>query len=640
MSQCNSSEDRSRSNTGRGVAVGTALAVATVCPLFGCGGLARDGRQPLLDDSEVRAEPLPQRFADCNALLAYTGEQAEGIVAAAPTGSPFPPLYAPGAGTGFEAPAYAEWPEASRQGGAGRVAHARGDGSAFEDYYFITDDTLQRLSMNPNNVEGSGIVLPPALIEARGQGRPAWVFAQGSNVLVVAELSSSPADALRPQVSTLFWQLETDGPSTPRSQSLNYVNARLIGARNTNDTVQVALLAEAPSAIDFTSLAAEARTDVSQLDQVRTHNREAIAGAAGSDWLPRRTFADAESGDVSGAGQAAVECSDIYAPATPSGLQLLTLVDLRLSEGLDSWQASGLYTGNVQISSSDQSWAFVTEPWWSVSEDAANRAAQGSPETLLHSFGLRDRKLVPLGSIAVRGAPEHDPVVAAGDDGQWFLATHSAYGPASPESDQGRIWSFESGNAALQLLGKSPRFERDGELHSDFVPGVAYVRTRDGAGQAKTLLLDLSHSEALELLPGPGGDVRVIPWSEGRHLRVDATQIQLLSGTRELAQYPQLAPPSLPAYADPVHGWLVDLDQAKSYRQNLRFSRFDGVEPPSVTGTARMHEGTILPPLIESDVILNMSYVGLLSRGSSAYAMEVLDAKTLQSIAGVGGSSR
>ncbi|MEO8184516.1 MAG: hypothetical protein ABI895_37380 [Deltaproteobacteria bacterium] len=65
-----------------------------MCPLLGCGGLASDGRHPW-EDGDVRAEALPERLADCDALRAYASTQARDLLSLAPTGDPLEPLFAP-----------------------------------------------------------------------------------------------------------------------------------------------------------------------------------------------------------------------------------------------------------------------------------------------------------------------------------------------------------------------------------------------------------------------------------------------------------------------------------------------------------------------------------------------------------------
>src|SRR5262245_2236753 len=123
---------RSASKARAGVAAFATLTGLTMSPLLGCGGLAADGRHLVADD-DVRAEALPERFADCDALRAYASTQARELLAVAPTGSPLEPLFEPGGAAGFEQPAYAEWPEAARQPGGGRTAYAR-RAEASEEY--------------------------------------------------------------------------------------------------------------------------------------------------------------------------------------------------------------------------------------------------------------------------------------------------------------------------------------------------------------------------------------------------------------------------------------------------------------------------------------------------------------------------
>jgi hypothetical protein len=621
------------------VAIGAALTGLTLCPLLGCGGRAVDGDRPS-DDDDVLFEALPQRLSDCAALRAYTSARAQEMLALAPTGNPLEPLFEPGGSAGFEQAAYAEWPEATRQPGGGRVAYARNPGSSTDSFYLVASDAVPAISISPELVAGMTFAMPAGLKQARGSAAPAWIFADGERVLVVGALDGSAFSAAG--AGTFFWQFDVDERQAALHQELRYVDARLIGARRFSGSVQVLLVANG-SRLGLEGLPADQREDATRLAEVRAGNRAAIDAAAAGDWLPLSVTADASSGaPLPESAAPAIECSDIYAPATPSGLQLLTLVDLDLAQGLPSWQASGLYTGNLQVFAADEQWALVTEPWWSVSEAAAGLAARGSPETILHTFDTRARQLEPRGSIALRAAPQHDP--AAANDGQhWLLATHSAYGPAlntggRAGTDQGRVWSFQPEPGALALLGRSPTFPLTPETQTEFAPGVAYVHT-PGSNDAASSLIDLADPSALELQDGPGADFRVLPWNDGQHVRVDLSQIVLLSGVQEITRFEQWSEPSLEGYALPEHGLLLDVPPDSPWHRTLRFHRLEKAPVPESMGTIRIRASSVLPPLIENGVLLNSYFTPRadLSQGGSM-SLETYDAKTLSPGGAVGGS--
>ncbi|MEO8184517.1 MAG: hypothetical protein ABI895_37385 [Deltaproteobacteria bacterium] len=148
------------------------------------------------------------------------------------------------------------------------------------------------------------------------------------------------------------------------------------------------------------------------------------------------------------------------------------------------------------------------------------------------------------------------------------------------------------------------------ETHTEFMPGVAYVHARAGSSVAGSVVVDLADPSQLEPEDGPRGDFRVLPWSDGQHLRVDRSQIHLLSGLRELEQYPQGPEPSLVVYTVPERGWLLDVQGTKSYKQTLRFQRLTKPDAPQTMGSIGVRANTILPPLIEDDVILNANTFG------------------------------
>ena len=174
---------------GRGwVAIAAALTGLTMCPLLGCGGRAVDGDKPAQDD-DVRLEALPQRLLDCDALRAYTSGRAEEMLALAPTGNPLQPLYEPGGSAGFEQSGYAEWPEATREPGGGRMAHARRAGSSADEFYLVTNDAVPSVSISPSQNGGSEFRMPAALHEGRDRDAPAWIFADGARVLIVGNLA-------------------------------------------------------------------------------------------------------------------------------------------------------------------------------------------------------------------------------------------------------------------------------------------------------------------------------------------------------------------------------------------------------------------------------------------------------------------
>ncbi|HEU4583362.1 MAG TPA: hypothetical protein VFS67_34125 [Polyangiaceae bacterium] len=593
----------------------------------------RPSGSPGADDG-VLLEALPQRLVNCDALRDYTGARAEEILARAATGNPVAPLFEPESAAGAEPVAYAEWPEVARQPGQGRVAYARHPGSNADEFYLVANDAVPTISMSPSSIVGGMLAMPDALKQARGGAAPAYIFADGARVLIVGELDGAMLSAAG--AATFFWALDLDANGSPQRQELQYVDARLIGARRSAGSVQVLLVASG-SRLGLQSLPADPGTDPARLAEVRAGNRARIADATASDWLPRRVTADTSTGAaLAGATVPAIECGDIYAPATPSGLQLLTLVELELAQGLSSWTASGLYTGNVQVSTGeDGQWGFVTEPWWSVSEDAARLAEQAAPETILHTFGTRARQLEPRGSIALRAAPQHDPALSQEGE-RWLLATHTGYGPALNGADQGQIWSFQPTPGTLALLARSPTFPLSPETQTEFAPGVAYVHT-PGSDAASTLI-DLS-DPALELQEGPGADFRVLPWSNGQHLRVDLSQIRLLSGLTELTRYERGAEPSLESYTIPENGLFLDVPPANSWNRTLRVQRLAAVDPPETMGAVPIREGSLLPPLIENGVLLNAQFQARNGRaGGGSMGLETFDATTLSKMGSVSGS--
>jgi hypothetical protein len=620
--------------SGKGwVAIGAALTGLTMCPLLGCGGRAVDGERPggsLGAEDDVLFEALPERLVDCDALHEYTHARAEELLALAPTGNPLQPLFEPNGSAGFEQAAYAEWPDAARVPGAGRVAHARRPGSSTDDFYLVTNDAVPGISVGPSLVAGTTMAMPAALKQARDGAAPAWIFADGARVLVVGELDGAAVSAAG--AGTFFWRFELDGSGVPLDQELQYVDARLIGARRSAGSVQVLMVAGG-SRLGFQGLPAGQRADGARLAGVRADNERRIAAASAGDWLPRRVTADTVTGSaLAGATAPAIECSDIYAPATPSGLELLTLVDVDLAQGLASWQASGLYTGSVQVFAEGDEWALVTEPWWSVSEEAAALAGLESPETLLHTFGTRARQLEPRGSIGLRAAPQHDPAVA--HDGQhWLLATHKGYGAALDGADQGQLWSFVEQPGSLALLGRSPTFPLSRETQTEFAPGVAYVHTPGSDGPS--LVIDLSNAGSLELKDGPGADFRIFPWSNGQHLLVDLRQLRLRSGLKELTSYEQWAEPSLEGYAIPEYGLLLDIPPES---RALRVHRLPASDPPEPMGSIRIREATLLPPLIANGVLLSAYFKPATDRaGGGSMKLEMFDATTMSTMGGVSG---
>lgn len=284
--------------------------------------------------------------------------------------------------------------------------------------YSLTQDTLRVVdvtgirpqalgSLDMSEISPTGMLLVDGRLLVLGQPGPdpvaARVAAPGGPM---AEVTPVIAPARSP--SSVVAEVDVTDPARMRVTTSVRVDGALVATRSTAGTVRV-VVASSPRPPRMVVPASGAR--VAEFAAL-VANRRAVAAAHAGAWLPRMTVRDEVAG--SAIHRVAVGCRAVGRPRTYSGLGMVTVLTLGLTDTLRVVDSDAVLTDAEVVYASPESMYIATPRWVDPSGDPAHSGGAGT--TLVHRLDTsRPHRTTHRSSGAVRGYPlnqfalsEHD----------------------------------------------------------------------------------------------------------------------------------------------------------------------------------------------------------------------------------------
>jgi uncharacterized secreted protein with C-terminal beta-propeller domain len=412
-------------------------------------------------------------FQSCPALLTYAKAHAEPFVTAYGIGKPAPMLtaVAPGAVTpNAIAAAGAATASAPQQGvdysgtndqeaGVDEPDTVKTDGNTLFAVYGDTLDAVDISGKSPKLLDTLQLT----------DGASHELLLSGTHLLVLSRggyffepLPAEPAQMIAPISSTSYLtEIDVSDPSSLsvlQTMTLDgeYVDARMIGS-----TVRVVTSSSLPIAIPFPA----AKTPVAA-------NKATVAHSRISQWLPTYQVGSAQP-------HAVVQCRNVLRPAAFSGLGMLTVLTIDLSQGLAPIDSTAVMTDGRIVYASPTSLFVASENWGVRPLPATPDQPVADASTHIADFDISDpTKTTYLGSGSVPGYLLDQWSMS---DFQGVLRVVSTDSPAywgTGAATQSYLTTLRPSNGALVQVGQLSGLGQGERVNAvRFVDDTAYVDT-------------------------------------------------------------------------------------------------------------------------------------------------------------------
>lgn len=467
-------------------------------------------------------------------------------------------------------------------------------------------DLIVTVSQDPRGSSPALVVLrtPPATANHRAAVRlgrlavgwwPTSLLVEGRTVLLIG---SSPemlattvtkggvADRLMPTPSigrTRLDQIDLTDPTRPRRVRTLTVDGSVAGARSVDGVARLAITSwprlsfenpypiapmpdtptssessVAPDSSSGSTLAppgTSAPTDPQAIEKQATERNTArVRASTIDDWLPHYDLTESDGTTSSGR---LLDCTEVAAPAEPSGVQTLSMLTLDLrSHGLAEWQTTAVIaSGSTVYATADRTYVATTSMPGGVVGGIVPRGGPTAATTAIHAFDTsgRDRGRY-LASGSVTGTllnqfsmDAHNGVlrVATTDaSGFWGMpvgvaeaqpmADAAASPAASPAAPGSRVTTLRQDGERLVRIGEIDGLGRGEQIYAvRFVGPVGYVVTFRQTDPLFVLnLSDPAHPKLTGELKLPGFSAYLHPAGDGLLLGVgqDATDAGRVTG--------------------------------------------------------------------------------------------------------------
>jgi uncharacterized secreted protein with C-terminal beta-propeller domain len=265
-------------------------------------------------------------------------------------------------------------------------------------------------------------------------------------------------------------------------------------------------------------------------------NKEIIRNSTEENWIPYYVVTD-EDGDIVDEGTL-VDCDRAAHPAEFSGLNMLSVLTIDLSEGLDLVDATGVLANGETVYSSSESLYVATQNWqvWTFLAGAEADEPEG-PKTEIHQFDISDPRVTHyLASGSVQGyllnqfsMDEHEGVLRV-------ASTTTPTGWGSSADSESRVTVLSRVGDSLTPIGVVDGLGETEQIYSvRFMGDVGYVVTFRQTDPLYTL--DLSNPRRPRVVGEvkiPGYSAYVHPLGGGLLMGVgqDATEEGRIQGTQ------------------------------------------------------------------------------------------------------------
>lgn len=335
------------------------------------------------------------------------------------------------------------------------------------------------------------------------------------------------------QMSPTMQLIEVDISGEPEIVRKMSIDGQFVSARMVGDTVRL-VLSSGPVGFEWSypsgsGLQAERRATA--------ENRNIVESSSANNWIPYYIVTDVD-GDVTGEGTF-FDCNRATHPEEFSGLDMLSVVTLDISEGLEVVDATGvLATGDTVYASTDS--LYVATQNWQVWQWAQTGVEDDRPEevmTEIHKFDIsRNDVTTYVATGRVRGYMLNQ---FAMDEHEGLLRVASTTTPnwwGSGFESESLVTVLEEDNGELVEIGIVDGLGEGEQIYSvRFIEDVAYVVTLRQTDPLYTI--DLSNPERPEVV----GKLKILGYSAYLHplgdgllmgIGQDATGSGQLQGTQ------------------------------------------------------------------------------------------------------------
>jgi uncharacterized secreted protein with C-terminal beta-propeller domain len=337
----------------------------------------------------------------------------------------------------------------------------------------------------------------------------------GTHLLVLSRggywaepLPAEPALMIRPQASdSVLTEVDVSDPSSLKVVKTLTLDGAYVDARMVGSSVRIVSSSPMPLELPYVT---PAGTTTSALAAAKTANQAVVARSRVSAWLPSSRLGKQ-------AARPLVSCRDIRRPIGFSGLGMLTVLTVDLSQGLAPVDSVGVMTDGRIVYASPASLYVATEQWAYRPDPNAPTQIQSGATTQIHKFDISNpAKTTYLGSGTVPGfllsqwsLSEFQGVlrVVSTDTPSWW--------GSGPES-QSYLTTLHEGNTGLVQVGQVGGLGQGERVYAvRMIGNDGYVVTFKQVDPLFTLdLSDPAHPAVLGELTIPGYSAYLHPVSD------------------------------------------------------------------------------------------------------------------------------
>lgn len=368
------------------------------------------------------------------------------------------------------------------------------------------------------------------------------LFLSGDKVIVFGSvwkhrpipLAEDGASRIAPEFATPTVQiLEIDISGEPEIVRMMTIDGAFVSGRMVEDSVRLVLTS---SPVGFEWSFPEGSGLRAEREAIEK-NREIVRNSTEDNWIPYYIVTDSK-GDVTDEGKL-FDCNRAAHPVAFSGLDMLSVVTIDLSEGLEVRDATGvLATGNNVYASEDNLYV-ATQNWqsWVWFEIGEESERPDGPTTEIHKFDIsRQTRTEYLASGSVKGyllnqfaMDEHEGMLRV-------ATTTTPNGWGSGPDSESRITVLREIGEGLVPIGMVDGLGETEQIYSvRFMGDVGYVVTFRQVDPLYTVdLSDPRRPEVQGELKIPGYSAYLHPVGESLLMGVgqDATDQGVVQGTQ------------------------------------------------------------------------------------------------------------
>ena len=366
------------------------------------------------------------------------------------------------------------------------------------------------------------------------------LFLSGDTVLVFgaewstfAPLIEGDAEFAPVYQSPMVQLIEVDISSEPEVVRTMTIDGRFLSGRMVGDSVRL-VLTSSPVGFEWSYPSGSGlRAERKAIEE----NREIIRNSTPDNWIPYYVITDAD-GDVTAEGTL-FDCERATHPKEFSGLNMLSVVTVDLSEGLQVVDATGVLATGDTIYASVESLYVATQNWqtWQWAREGVNDSRPEGVVTEIHKFDISSEETTTYTASGVVTGYLLNQFSMDEHDG--FLRVASTTSPnwwGSGFESESQVSVFRDINGELVEIGMVDGLGKTEQIYSvRFMGDVAYVVTFRQTDPLYTVdLSDPRRPEVVGELKILGYSAYLHPLGEGLLMGVgqDATDIGRVQGSQ------------------------------------------------------------------------------------------------------------